>query len=187
VLKSIAMHGWNKVGAIKEKAGARHQSQPVRGVHVTWWELLNRVGIVITIVGAVTIYPSLFVRPSIDRDVVVDDSRPLGALFVLKNNSPLFSLHNVVTECIIDDASIGGGHLGNNVRIPQAVRELSPGQPYTFGCDDFVRGNQQFKTLNLTLRIDYQWFWQVPRHVELKLRMRRDAQGKPLLIFPAPD
>jgi len=140
---------------------------------------------VIGIVGLIGLLP----KPSIDRDISLDENNPFEVQFRVRNSSPFFDLYNVSPACELVKVEIGNSIFTNNTLVhPEMFQPRLPaGGATTFTCrlpPPFkTESIPVFKTGEVILRVDYRLFNRISSSVRQRIVLTHDKAGKPVWLF----
>lgn len=137
------------------------------------------------IVGLVALWP----KPSIDRDISLDENNPFEVQFRVHNSSPVFDLYSVSPGCELVKVEIGDTTLTHSTLVhPETFQPRLPaGGTTSFTChlpQPFkLDSTSAFKSGEIILKVDYKIFNKINSSVEQRIVLAHDKSGKPVWLF----
>jgi hypothetical protein len=150
-----------------------------------YFTVLAGIASLLGIIGLVALWP----KPSIDRDISLDENNPFEVQFRVRNSSPVFDLYNVAPACELIKVEIGDSTLTNNTLVhPDMFQTRLPaGSATSFTChlpSPFKLDSASvFKTGEVILRVDYRIFNRIASSVKQRIVLTHDKAGKPVWLF----
>ena len=138
-----------------------------------------------TLVGLIALCP----KPSIDRDITLDEKNPFEMQFRVHNSSPWFDLYGVKPTCELLKVEIGSvtlpkGSLVQPNILPARV-QAGGGTPFPCHLSPQFKADspEGYKSADVTLRVDYKWFGRFGGDVTQRIILTHDSLGRPVWLF----
>ncbi len=151
----------------------------------TSFTVIASLASIVSIIGLVALWP----KPSIDRDISLDENNPFEVQFKVRNSSPVFDLYSVSPACELIKVEIGDSTFTQSTLVhPDTFQPRLPaGGATSFTCHlppPFKLDSASvFRTGEVILKVDYRIFNRISSSVKQRIVLAHDKSGKPVWLF----